>query len=520
MNCLKIEPQNPYKMLKTDILIIGSGISGLFFAMKTAKKRPDLSIVIMTKKTAPNTNTQLAQGGIAVVTNHIKDSFEQHIKDTLKSGGGHCDQAIVKMVIEQAPERLEELLKIGTSFDKNQEGQWDLGLEGGHSQHRILHHKDSSGLEIEKKLLKIIEQLPNIQLFENYQVIDLNTETKQEQTTSCGAFFYDKNTDQIKYIRTRCIVLSTGGCGQLFENTTNPEIATGDGIAMAARAGAEIEDMQYIQFHPTALFRGEKNPLFLISEAVRGFGAHIVNEEGKRFLFKYDSRGELATRDIVSHAIYREMHESRKKHVYLDCRHLDPSAFYQKFPSIAKHCNEIELFPEKDLIPIVPAAHYQCGGIKVDRNGLTTVKNLYAIGECARTGLHGKNRLASNSLLEALVFAHQASENINSTIDSFEFSSKILVPKFTGTENKKDHVTFLVLKKEIQALLTNFYLSEERDTDFAFQKIKLIKNAAETLAAKQQITIPFIEFSNMLTVALIIIKHCKKRKTPFIMSLN
>ena len=302
-------------MLKTDILIVGSGISGLFFAIKTAKKRPDLSIVIMTKETANNTNTQLAQGGIAVVTNHLKDSFEQHIKDTLQSGDGHCDEEIVKMVIQQAPERLEELIEIGASFDKNQEGQWDLGLEGGHSQHRILHHKDRSGLEIEKKLLTIIAQTANIELLENHQVIELNTETRQNKANCTGAFFYDKNNNTIKYIRTRTIVLTTGGCGQLFENTTNPAIATGDGIAMAARIGVEIEDMQYIQFHPTALALGKKNPLFLISEAVRGFGAYIVNEQNKRFLFKYDSRGELATRDIVSRAISIEMFETQKKHV-------------------------------------------------------------------------------------------------------------------------------------------------------------------------------------------------------------
>lgn len=507
-------------MLKTDILIVGSGISGLFLAMKIAKKRPDLSIVIMTKKTAGNTNTQLAQGGIAVVTNHLQDSFEQHIKDTLKSGGGHCDEEIVKMVVQQAPERLKELIEIGTSFDKNQNGQWDLGLEGGHSQHRILHHKDRSGLEIEKKLLHIITELPNIKLFENYQVVDLNTETKENETHCTGAFFYDKNENKIKYIRARSIILSTGGCGTLFENTTNPEIATGDGIAIAARAGVEIEDMQYIQFHPTALYTGKKSQLFLISEAVRGFGAYVVNEDQKRFLFKYDSRGELATRDIVSHAIHKEMHETQKKHVYLDCRHLDKKAFYKKFPAITAHCNELGLFPEKDLIPIVPAAHYQCGGIKVDRNGATIIPNLYAVGECARTGLHGKNRLASNSLLEALVFAHQASENIDKTIDSFQFSSKLLIPKFPDSEIKTDYVAFLILKKEIQALITNFYSSEERNTDYAIQKIKLIKNAAETLIHGQEITIPFIEFSNMLTVALIIIKHCKKRKAPYILSLN
>ena len=496
-------------MLKTDILIIGSGISGLFFAMKTAKKRPDLSIVIMTKETAKNTNTRLAQGGIAVVTENLNDSFNQHIEDTLKSGGGLCDEEIVKMVISQAPDRLNELLEIGTSFDKTEDGQWDLGLEGGHSQHRILHHKDSSGQEIERKLLKMIKKMPNIELLENHMVIDINTETKKAKTTCTGAFFYEKKYNRIKYIRTRTIVLSTGGCGQLFENTTNPKIATGDGLAMAARAGAEIADMEYIQFHPTALYTGKENQLFLISEAVRGFGAHVVNEEGKRFLFKYDLRGELATRDIVSNAISKELQLSSKDHVYLDCRHLDHEAFSEHFPIITAHCNQLGIYPEKDLIPIVPAAHYQCGGIRVDQNGVTTIKNLYAIGECARTGLHGKNRLASNSLLEALVFAHQASENVDKTIAEFLFSSKILIPKFPKAEQTDDYHAFEILKKELQKLVTAFYTSEERDANLAFEKIKSLHNHAISLIEKHEITIPFIEFSNMIAASLLIVKQCK-----------
>lgn len=496
-------------MLTTDILIIGSGISGLFFAMKTAKKRPDLSIVIMTKETAKNTNTQLAQGGIAVVTDLIKDSFNKHIHDTLRSGGGLCDKEVVNMVIKQAPERLQELIEIGTSFDKDEKGRWDLGLEGGHSQHRIIHHKDSSGLEIERKLLKIIKKMPNIELWENHMVIDLNTETKKNKTTCTGAFFYDKKHNRIKYIRTRTTVLSTGGCGQLFENTTNPKIATGDGLAMAARAGAEIVDMQYIQFHPTALYAGKENPLFLISEAVRGFGAHVVNEEGKRFLFKYDIRGELATRDRVSDAISKELQLSGKDHVFLDCRHLNTASFYAHFPLIAAHCNELGIKPEKDLIPVVPAAHYQCGGIKVDQNGATSIKNIYAIGECARTGLHGKNRLASNSLLEALVYAHQASENVNRTIAEFLFSSKILIPKFPKAHRVDDYLAFEILKKELQKLVTSFYTSEERNADLAFEKIKELHNYAVSLTEAHEITIPFIEFSNMLAASLIIIKQCK-----------
>lgn len=499
-------------MLKTDILIIGSGISGLFFAMKLAKKRPDLSIVIMAKETAKDTNTQLAQGGIAVVTNHIKDSFDQHIIDTLKAGDGHCDEEIVRMVVTQAPERLKELIEIGTSFDKDEKGQWELGLEGGHSRHRILHHKDTSGLEIEKKLLKIIKNSPNIELWENHEVIDINTDVRKGKKVCTGAFFYEKKYNRIKYIRTRTIILSTGGCGQLFENTTNPKVATGDGIAMAARAGVEIEDMQYIQFHPTALYTGKENPLFLISEAVRGYGAHIVNEDGKRFLFKEDLRGELATRDIISRAISKEIRYSSKKHVYLDCRHLDKEAFYNQFPAITAHCNQFGIKPETDLIPIVPAAHYQCGGIKVDENGTTSIKNLYAIGECARTGLHGKNRLASNSLLEALVFAHQASENIDKTIAGFTFSTKILIPKFPKMHGANDYHAFAILKKELQSLVTTFYTSEDHDADEALKKIKLINNTAVALIEAHEITIPFIEFSNMLTTALIIIKQCKREK--------
>jgi len=496
-------------MLKTDILIVGSGISGLFFATKIAKKRPDLSIVIMTKETAKNTNTRLAQGGIAVVTDLIKDSFNKHIHDTLRSGGGLCDKEVVNMVIKQAPERLQELIEIGACFDKNEKGQWDLGLEGGHSQHRILHHKDSSGQEIEQKLLKMIKKMPNIELLENHMVIDLNTETKKAKTTCTGAFFFEKKHNRIKYIRARTIVLSTGGCGQLFENTTNPKIATGDGLAIAARAGAEIVDMQYIQFHPTALFTGKENPLFLISEAVRGFGAHIVNDEGKRFLFKYDIKGELSTRDMVSNAISKELQLSGKNHVYLDCRHLDRKAFANQFPVITAHCNELGIYPEKDLIPVVPAAHYQCGGIKVDQNGVTSIKNLYAIGECARTGLHGKNRLASNSLLEAIVYAHQASENVDKTIAEFIYSSKILIPKFPKAHNVDDYLAFEILKKELQKWVTSFYTSEERDADFAFAKIKELHNYAVSLTKSYEITIPFIEFSNMIAASLLIIKQCK-----------
>lgn len=499
-------------MIKTDILIIGSGIAGLFFALKTAQKRPDLSIVIMTKGSAERTNTQMAQGGIAVVTDLVNDSFEKHIEDTLQSGGGHCDENIVNMVIRQAPQRLKELIALGTSFDKDQEGNWDLGLEGGHSQNRILHHKDSSGLEIEKSLLRSLENMPNIHLLEHHLVIDLNTE-KRDETVCSGAFYYDQSNNQIKYINSRTIVLCTGGSGQLFENTTNPEIATGDGVAMAERLGLEIEDMQYIQFHPTALFAGKKNPYFLISEAVRGFGAHVVNKDEKRFLFKYDSRGELATRDIVSQGISMEMQQSQTDHVYLDCRHLDKTAFYKHFPVITAHCNELGLYPEKDLIPIVPAAHYQCGGIKVDENGATKIKNLYAIGECSRTGLHGKNRLASNSLLEAIVFAHQASENISNTIKEFPFSIKVFVPQLPFAKIKTECEKTDALKKELQSIMTAYYTNEDSDIIHITAQIEKIKNKTIAMINRSEIILPVIELSNMITTAQIVIKQCTLERT-------
>ena len=497
-------------MEKTDILIIGSGIAGLFFALKISKQRPDLSIVIMTKEKAENTNTKLAQGGIAIVTDLLKDSFEEHIQDTLKSGGGLCDEEIVRMVICQAPERLKELIEIGTSFDKNSFGNWDLGLEGGHSKNRILHHKDNSGLEIEKKLLEEIHQLPNITLLENYLVIDLNTEIEENSKNCIGAFYYDKANNLVKYIRAKTFVLSTGGCGQIFENTTNPEIATGDGIAIALRAGAEIEEMQYIQFHPTALYEENKNPFFLISEAVRGFGAHIVNEKQQRFVFNHDIRGELATRDIVSKAISKEMQLTEKKHVYLDCRHLNFDTFYSHFPSITEYCKSIGIDPKKDLIPIVPVAHYQCGGIKVDKNAATNIKNLYAIGECSRTGLHGKNRLASNSLLEALVFAHQASRNIDENINSLVFSSNFFIPMCNENEICVAPEIFESLKKELKKIMTSFYANEDRNFDITLDKIEALKVKTEALTESLKITISFIELINMIAVASMIVMHSDK----------
>lgn len=492
----------------TDILVIGSGVSGLFFAVKTAIKRPDLQITIMTKAQADNSNTRYAQGGIAVVTDNLKDSFEKHIQDTIQAGGGLGEEEVIKMVVYQAPERLKELLDFEVSFDKNHEGEWDLGLEGGHSEYRILHHKDISGLEIQQKMLMQVKKFPNVKLLEDQFVLDLISEEINGQKQCSGAFVYDKTNKKTSVVLAKTVVMSTGGCGQVFQHTTNPDIATGDGIAMAHRIGAAIKDMQYIQFHPTALYEKDKNPYFLISEAVRGFGAYIVNSQNKRFVFEYDARGELATRDIVSKAIGTELLKSNESNVYLDCRHLDYHKFYKHFPTITTYCKAEGIDLQKDLIPIIPVAHYQCGGIKVDKNSQTTVKNLFAVGECACTGLHGKNRLASNSLLEALVFAHQSSTYICENIDAVSYAWNTVFEYKKISEENSGRVK--EVKQQLKKIMTTLYIGTV-EIDEVETKIKTILKEVESFLNNQIITIDTKELQNMLDTAILIVKHYKKQ---------
>lgn len=492
-------------MLKTDILIIGTGIAGLSFAIKTAMKRKDISITIMTKELAETSNTRHAQGGIAVVIDRLKDSFEQHINDTLKSGGGHCDPNIVEMVVRQAPERLQELIDLGVAFDKNNV-DWDLALEGGHSQYRIMHHKDITGLEIERTLLRTIKQFDNITLLENHYVIDLLTEKSQYNYGCVGAFYFDSE-NMTRCIRSKVTVISTGGCGQIFKNTTNAQIATGDGVAIAHRANAKIQDMQYIQFHPTAMYEPDKNPCFLLSEALRGFGAHILNELGKRFLFAYDVRGEMATRDVVSKAIVEELQRSGQSHCYLDCRHLDDDAFKNHFQSIYAYCINKGIDPLVDLLPIVPVAHYQCGGITVNKHAQTTINGLYAIGECARTGLHGKNRLASNSLLEAVVFAHQAAEKICDTIDDISHSSIVYVNKYNSLKPASENQKIAEIKENLKQVFERYHVDNAQEK--ALSDIKSLEEITNKIFQQESISKPIIEVINMLTVGSLIVEHAK-----------
>jgi L-aspartate oxidase len=497
--------------MKTDVIVIGSGIAGLSFAIKVAIAKPKASILVLTKSNNDVGNTSHAQGGIAVVLDKVRDSFEQHIEDTMKAGKGLSDPEIVKMVISQAPERLYELIDWGTSFDANELGELELGLEGGHSQKRIVHHQDLTGKEMETKLLQKAASYPNIIFYDHYFVTDLILKKEASATFCIGVKAIDRQMDELVSIRSQITYLATGGSGRIFKNTTNPSVATGDGLAMAHRAGAKISKMNFIQFHPTALYTKNQHSLFLVSEAVRGFGAHVVNHSGDRFLFKYDVNGELATRDIVSEAIMKELQRSGKDSVFLDCRHLDSEAFKSHFPTIVQHCLDKGIKFERDLLPVVPAAHYQCGGIQVDDFGKTSINNLYASGECAHTGLHGANRLASNSLLEALVFSHQAAGIVVKELDSIP-AQEFQQEKVYRLKQNGESDILKNLEKELNQIMSYnlLYASEENEKKRALVKLRFLNEKLEKLS--KAINPEFFELKNMIQTAILVVEQAIQSK--------
>jgi len=442
--------------MNTDVLIIGSGIAGLAFAIKLAERRPQTFITIVTKADRFESNTKYAQGGIAAVMDDIHSSFESHINDTLKAGKGFSNAETVQMVVRKAPERLKELILWGTPFDKKKDGKWDYGLEGGHSMARILHHKDQTGLALEKALLKQLKRFNNINFHTEIFATDLHVKNNR----CWGAQFMDASNKNFS-IQAKITYLATGGSGQVFSKTTNPLIATGDGVAMASRAGAKLNNMSFYQFHPTAFAVKNISPLFLISEAVRGFGAHLINHKGERFVFDYHPEGELTTRDVVSEAIFRELKNSGEKNVWLDCRHLEKQSFSSHFPNIISHCKKVGIDLFHQLIPVSPAAHYQCGGISVNKLAQTSVKNLYANGECASTGLHGANRLASNSLLEAVVFAHEAALAVANDLEIVKQEENIFFPEtISGIKSSVNNKKNTYLRKTLQEVMYRFYLDK------------------------------------------------------------
>ena len=397
---------------KVDFLVIGSGIAGLSYALKVADYG---KVCVLTKSDASECSTKYAQGGIAAVM-YDNDSYEKHINDTLIAGAGLCDLESVKITITESTDRIKELIEWGTNFDKKQTGLYDLAKEGGHSEYRILHHRDNTGFEIERALLEKVRSHPNVIIKENQYTIDIITQhhlgqevnRRRDDIRCFGAYVLDKKTNTIDTYLSKVTMLCTGGNGNVYSTTTSPLIATGDGQAMVHRAKGKLRHMEFIQFHPTSLFNPREKPSFLITEAMRGAGGILKNMSGEPFMDKYDKRGSLAPRDIVARAVNAEMTRRGDEHEYLDCRGISKDEIMRHFPNIYAKCLEIGINITQEMIPIIPAAHYCCGGIEVDQYSRTSIKNLYASGECSCTGLHGANRLASNSLLESLVYSHRA----------------------------------------------------------------------------------------------------------------
>lgn len=512
-------------MIYTDVLVIGSGISGLSYALKIAQQRPDTKITIITKADTEESNTKYAQGGVAVVTDFKKDSFDKHIADTLRAGDGLCKLETVEVVVREGPERMREIVQWGAQFDKDGKKKYDLGREGGHTENRVVHFKDVTGAEIERALLKAIDKLPNVDLLNHHYVIDLITEhhipneSFDKYNLNCyGAYVLDLKKQKIKKMSAKITLMATGGCGHVYKNTTNPIIATGDGIGLAHRAKAKISHMQFIQFHPTAFYSKRPGQLSLISEAVRGFGAKLRTASDEPFMHKYDDREELASRDIVARAIDNEMKLRGDDYVCLDCRHLNRRKFIEHFPNIYKQCKDEGFDMFTDLIPVVPASHYLCGGIDVDLHGQSTIKNMFAVGECSNTGLHGANRLASNSLLEALVFAHRAALKTMERLqeDNFNYINLDKIPEWNqeGLKVTEEMVLLNYLRKELQILMSDLVsiVRSNSRLKMAKQKEEEIYKAVKEIYKFSILSPQLSELRNLTSVAYLIITQSLEQK--------
>jgi len=509
-------------MLQTDFLVIGSGIAGLTFAVKTARRFPDRKITILTKANTDETNTKYAQGGIAVVNDLEHDSFQKHIEDTLVAGDGLCNEDIVELVVKEGPLRVEEMIGWGTNFDKDTEGEYMRGREGGHSEFRILHHKDITGYEIERALVEEVKRYPNIEIYNHWFVVDIITQhhlgylvTKSTPDIDCyGVYALNLHTNKIEKILSRITLMASGGAGQVYRTTTNPKIASGDGIAMAYRAKGRIENMEFIQFHPTALYEAGVSPSFLITEAVRGDGGILRNKEGEAFMERYDDRKDLAPRDVVARAIDSEMKRTGTEHVYLDCRHMDAEKVKAHFPNIYAKCLSIGIDMMTQLIPVAPAAHYCCGGIKTNEYGQTSIQHLYACGECSSTGLHGANRLASNSLLEALVFAHRCAEDVATQIEGAALHPDVPDWNAGGTNDPKEMILITQSLKEIQGVMSDYVGIVRNDVRLAraMKRLDLLHEETEALYRTTTLSPQLCELRNLITIGFLIVKGATFRK--------
>lgn len=503
---------------RTDFLVIGSGIAGLSFALKAARYG---KVTIVTKGHLEDTNTRFAQGGIAAVFSE-PDNFEKHIADTLIAGGGVCNEDVVRMVVQEAPERIRDLIDLGVSFDKKEDGSYDLAKEGGHTEHRILHHKDKTGESIQFTLMDRVKNDPNIEILEYHFAIEILTQhhlgevvKKNYPGIKCyGAYVADLVNQMVIRFLSKVTVVATGGIGNVYLTTTNPEVATGDGVAMVYRAKGTIENMEFIQFHPTSLYDPEKRPSFLITEALRGYGAVLMNLSGEKFMNRYDSRGSLAPRDIVARAIDNEMKIWGDDHVWLDCTHLNSEGLKDHFPNVYSHCLERGIDITKDMIPVVPCVHYSCGGIKVDTDGQSNIDRLYAIGEVSSTGLHGANRLASNSLIEAAVYAHRAAIHSGLRLGKLTFEESIPGWDYKGTTHLEEMVLITQSTREVQMIMSNYVGIVRSDIrlERALVRLDILYEETEALYKKSLISKKICELRNLINVGYIIIKMAQNRR--------
>ena len=502
--------------MHSDVLIIGSGIAGLSTAIQLAELRPELAITVLTKVNEGESNTAYAQGGVAAVWDVEVDNHDKHIADTLDAGDGLCDLDVVRIVVEEGPDRVREIIDWGARFDKEHgdaspEADYDLGREGGHSENRILHYKDLTGWEIQRTLSARADQFDNITILEHFFCIDLITQhhlghvvTKVTPDITCfGAYALNQEKQRIEQLLARITVVATGGAGQIYRATTNPIIATGDGMAMVYRAKGRIENMEFVQFHPTSLYNpAGDNPSFLVSEAVRGYGGILKTAQGEEFMHKYDERGSLAPRDIVARAIDKEMKERGVEHMMLDCRHLDMDGFRAHFPTILDKCLSIGINPATDLIPVTPACHYMCGGIRVDEMGRSSIQALYACGECTSTGLHGANRLASNSLLEAMVFAKRIATDIATQIGSIPLRENIPAWDAEGTTAPPELVLITQTQKELKEIMSSYVGIVRTDVRLrrAARRIDVLYRETEDLYNSTILSPQLCELRNLITI--------------------
>ena len=494
--------------LETDYLVIGSGIAGLNFALLAAQHG---RVVVITKKRPDDTNTNWAQGGVAAVLAK-DDTFERHIEDTLKAGDGLCDRDVVELCVNDGPAQVQRLLDLGVRLDRGPDGALDLGREGAHSRHRVVHWEDVTGREIQRALIAAVAKNPNITVLDEHIAVDLLSMAKYGGDPACfGAYVLDRRSGAVKTICARATVLASGGTGKVYVYTSNPDVATGDGIAMAYRIGAAVCDLEFVQFHPTVLFHPMARN-FLLSEAMRGEGGVLRLATGETFMEHYHPMKSLASRDIVARAIDNELKKSGADSVYLDMTHLDPAFVRGRFPNIAERCLGLGIDITKQPIPVVPAAHYMCGGVKTDKTGATEIPGLFAIGECAFTGLHGANRLASNSLLEGMVYSTRAADAVRA---SPRVRPAHVAPWSSGdATDSNDAIVVSLNWEEIRRFMWSYVgiVRSDKRIERARRRIEILRDEIREYYLDFKITSDLIELRNLALVAHLIIESARRRK--------